>query len=46
MWPYRGSAEVEHGMRGKLWLGIGLSLVLLWLAFRGVNLDAVLGQLG
>jgi uncharacterized protein (TIRG00374 family) len=32
-------------MRGKLWLGIGLSLVLLWLAFRGVHLDAVMLQL-
>jgi glycosyltransferase 2 family protein len=28
-------------MRGKLWLGVALSLVLLWLAFRGVDLDEV-----
>src|SRR5262245_3441295 len=28
-------------MRWKLWLGIAVSLVLLWFAFRGVDLDEV-----
>ena len=32
-------------MRGKLWLGVAVSVVLLWVAARGVNLDEVLQQL-
>src|SRR5262245_16523997 len=32
-------------MRGKLWLGVAVSAVLLWVAARGVSLDEVLDQL-
>ncbi len=33
-------------MRWKLWLGIGVSLALLWVAFRGVHLDELRHSLG
>ena len=32
-------------MRGKVWLGVAVSAVLLWVAVRGVSLDEVLQQL-
>jgi uncharacterized membrane protein YbhN (UPF0104 family) len=32
-------------MRGKVWLGVAVSAVLLWVAVRGVNPDEVLQQL-
>ncbi len=32
-------------MRGKLWLGLAVSAVLLWVAVRGVSLDEVLHEL-
>ena len=32
-------------MRGKVWLGVAVSVVLLWVAVRGVSLDEVLHQL-
>jgi uncharacterized protein (TIRG00374 family) len=32
-------------MRGKIWLGVAVSAVLLWVAVRGVSLDEVLQQL-
>jgi len=32
-------------MRTKIWLGVAVSAVLLWVAVRGVNLDEVLQQL-
>ena len=32
-------------MRGKVWLGLAVSAVLLWVAVRGVSLDEVLHQL-
>jgi glycosyltransferase 2 family protein len=32
-------------MRGKVWLGMAVSAVLLWVAVRGVSLDEVLQQL-
>jgi glycosyltransferase 2 family protein len=32
-------------MRGKVWLGVAVSVVLLWVAVRGVRLDEVLQQL-
>jgi uncharacterized protein (TIRG00374 family) len=32
-------------MRGKVWLGVAVSAVLLWVATRGVHLDDVLQQL-
>jgi uncharacterized protein (TIRG00374 family) len=32
-------------MRGKLWLGVAVSAVLLWVAVRGVSLDEVVNQL-
>jgi hypothetical protein len=32
-------------MRGKVWLGVAVSAVLLWVATRGVHLDEVLQQL-
>jgi uncharacterized protein (TIRG00374 family) len=32
-------------MRGKVWLGVAVSLVLLWVAARGVSLDEVLQQM-
>jgi uncharacterized protein (TIRG00374 family) len=32
-------------MRGKVWLGVAVSVVLLWVAARGVSLDEVLDQL-
>jgi uncharacterized protein (TIRG00374 family) len=32
-------------MRGKVWLGVAVSAVLLWVAVRGVSLDEVLHQL-
>jgi uncharacterized protein (TIRG00374 family) len=32
-------------MRGKVWLGVGVSVVLLWVAVRGVSLDEVLQEL-
>ena len=32
-------------MRGKLWLGVAVSAVLLWVAVRGVSLEEVLHQL-
>ena len=32
-------------MRGKLWLGIGVSIVLLWVAFRGAHLDTIVQNL-
>jgi hypothetical protein len=32
-------------MRGKVWIGVAVSAVLLWVAVRGVSLDEVLQQL-
>ena len=32
-------------MRGKVWLGVAVSAVLLWVAVRGVSLDEVLHEL-
>src|SRR5262249_3447079 len=32
-------------MRGKVWLGVAVSAVLLWVVVRGVNFDEVLQQL-
>src|SRR5574342_559594 len=32
-------------MRGKIWLGVAVSVVLLWVATRGVHLEDVLQQL-
>jgi uncharacterized protein (TIRG00374 family) len=32
-------------MRGKLWLGVAVSVVLLWVAIRGVSLEEVVQQL-
>src|SRR5262245_26557160 len=32
-------------MRGKVWLGVAVSAVLLWVAVRGVSLDEILQQL-
>src|SRR5688572_20419721 len=32
-------------MRGKVWIGVAVSALLLWVAVRGVSLDEVLGEL-
>ncbi len=32
-------------MRGKLWVGVAVSIALLWLAFRGVHLDSIVQSL-
>ena len=39
------AAEPGERMRGKVWLGVAVSAVLLWVAVRGVSLEEVLHQL-